>query len=251
MSSPYEDTRKLLEWQKDLGGSFLPLDEHRDTGDRHGLARQSPFDRIISLIPADSPLLAMSTLEEVARYVSETILVPIDEARLNPVPGAGNPNADLMLIGEAPGADEDRKGEPFVGRAGQLLNQILEAIDFNREDVFIGNILKSRPPNNRDPLPEEIEAHIPILYRQISLIKPRLILCLGRVAAQTLLHNRMPLGKMRGTFQDFCGLQVLVTYHPAALLRNRQWKRPAWEDVQLLRKRYDELIDSAEPNSKT
>ncbi|GMQ83095.1 MAG: uracil-DNA glycosylase [Rhodothermia bacterium] len=201
----------------------------------------SPYTRIENLIPTESPLNRLSTLEEVARFVASTMLTPLDETRTNPVFGVGNPNADLLVIGEAPGADEDKQGEPFVGRAGQLLTKILQAIGFERNDVYIANILKSRPPNNRDPLREEIEAHIPILYKQIALIRPKLILCVGKTAGTSLLNLNTSLAKMRGVFHDYHGLPVLVTYHPAALLRNPNWKRPTWEDVQLLRAHYDEL----------
>lgn len=201
----------------------------------------SPYARIERLIPTESPLHRLSTLEEVANFVATTVLTPLDETRTNPVFGVGSPTADLLVIGEAPGADEDKQGEPFVGRAGQLLTKILQAIGFERNDVYIANILKSRPPNNRDPLREEIEAHIPILYKQIALIQPKLILCVGKTAGTSLLGLNTSLAKMRRVFHDYHGLPVLVTYHPAALLRNPNWKRPTWEDVQLLRTHYDEL----------
>jgi len=199
------------------------------------------YDRIEALIPEDSPLCGMTTLEEVKAWVAATELIELDSTRINPVFGVGNPQADLMVIGEAPGADEDQKGEPFVGRAGQLLTKILQAIGFERTDVYIANILKSRPPNNRDPKPDEIRAHIPILHKQIALIQPKLILCVGRTSGTSLLGIDSSLKAMRETFHDYHGIPVLVTYHPAALLRNPNWKRPTWEDVQLLRKRYDEL----------
>jgi DNA polymerase len=202
----------------------------------------SPYNRIHSLIPEDSPLRRMSTLEEVEAYVRETVLIPLDKVRKNPVFGVGNPDADLMVIGEAPGADEDAQGEPFVGRAGQLLTKILEAIGFARSDVYIANILKSRPPNNRDPLPGEVEAHVPILYKQISLIRPKLILSVGKTSGNSLLGSQSTLGALRQKFHDFHGIPLLVTYHPAALLRNPQWKRPTWEDVQMLRERFDGLV---------
>ncbi len=202
----------------------------------------SPYERINSLIPSDSPLHNMDTLEEVSAYVANTVLIPLDEQRKNPVFGVGNPISDIMVIGEAPGADEDNQGEPFVGRAGQLLNKIMGAIHFNRKDIYIANILKSRPPNNRDPHPDEIAAHIPVLYKQITLIQPKIILCVGKTAGNTLLQKKSSLGSLRGKFNDFYGIPVMVTYHPAALLRNQHWKRPTWEDVQLLRARYDELV---------
>jgi len=147
-----------------------------------------------------------------------------------------------MLIGEAPGEEEDKQKEPFVGAAGKLLNKILAAIDFDRDDVYIANILKHRPPNNRDPLQEERQRSLPFLLKQIELIDPKLILCLGKVSAQTLLKSNQSLGKMRGRFHNFMDkYELLVTYHPAALLYHPKWKRPTWEDVQMLRERYDEL----------
>lgn len=199
------------------------------------------YARIAGLIPEDSPLLAFATLDEVRAWVAATELIELDATRINPVFGVGNPQADLMVIGEAPGADEDKQGEPFVGRAGQLLTNILNAIGFERSDVYIANILKSRPPNNRDPKPDEIRAHIPILHKQIALIQPKLILCVGRTSGTSLLGMDSSLKDMRGTFHDYHGIPVMVTYHPAALLRNPNWKRPTWDDVQVLRKRYDEL----------
>ncbi|HYM21239.1 MAG TPA: uracil-DNA glycosylase [Candidatus Kapabacteria bacterium] len=168
---------------------------------------------------------------------------PLHKTRTNFVFGVGNPNAKVMVIGEAPGADEDKKGEPFVGRAGQLLDKMLLAINFPREEVFIANILKSRPPGNRDPLPSEVEACEPYLWKQIDIIKPKMILCVGRIAGTNLLKNGIDtLAGMRGKVFDFRGAKVMVTYHPAALLRNPNWKHGAWEDLQKFRKLYDELV---------
>lgn len=182
------------------------------------------------------------TLEELKKLCEEAEVLKTDLDDTNLVFGVGNPDADLILIGEAPGAEEDKQGEPFVGAAGQLLNKILEAINFQREDVYIANILKHRPPNNRNPLPEERKRSLPFLLRQIDLINPKLILCLGKVSAQTLLDNDNTLSSMRGKFHTFRGqYELMATYHPAALLRHSKWKRPTWEDVQLLRERYDEL----------
>jgi DNA polymerase len=165
----------------------------------------------------------------------------LGSTRKNFVFGVGNPNSKLVLIGEAPGADEDEKGEPFVGRAGQLLNKILAAVQLRREDVYICNILKCRPPNNRDPIPDEVEACEPFLKKQLEIIKPKLILCLGRIAGQTLLKTNVTLTELRNNIYLYEGIKVMVTFHPAALLRNPNWKRPAWEDVQKMRKLYDEL----------
>ncbi len=158
--------------------------------------------------------------------------------------GAGNPQADVMFIGEAPGADEDRLGEPFVGAAGELLTKILAAINFKREDVYICNILKCRPPQNRDPLPEEVALCKPYLLKQIELIQPKIICCLGRVAAQVLLERTDALAQLRGQWIPFRGAHLMVTYHPAALLRNPEYKRPTWEDVQRLQQLYLELMSN-------
>lgn len=189
-------------------------------------------------------LSSVTTLEEL-RLVCETAEeLRTDLPGTNLVFGVGNPDADLMLVGEAPGENEDIQGEPFVGKAGQLLTDILKAIRFRREDVYIANILKHRPPNNRDPLPEERRRSLPYLHKQIELVNPKLILCVGKVAGSTLLglDEKTPLNTMRGKFHAFREThELMVTFHPAALLRNPTWKKDTWVDVQLLRKRYDEL----------
>ena len=183
-----------------------------------------------------------NTLDELEALCQKADVLHTDLDDTQLVFGVGNPDADLMIIGEAPGAEEDKQGEPFVGKAGQLLNKILGAINFKRDDVYIANILKHRPPNNRNPKPEERERSLPFLLRQIDLINPKLILTVGKVAAQAMLDKKTSLSRMRGEFHTFRGkYELLATYHPAALLRNSKWKRPTWEDVQLLRKRYDEL----------
>jgi DNA polymerase len=181
------------------------------------------------------------SLVDLNNMICECQKCALGKTRTKFVFGVGNPNADAMLIGEAPGRDEDLQGEPFVGRAGKLLNDILKAVHFAREDVYIANILKCRPPNNRDPLPGEMETCIPYLHKQIDLIKPKIILCLGRVAANGLLDKKLSLGQLRESTYDFNGIKVVVTYHPAALLRNPNWKRGCWEDVKEFRKYYDEL----------
>lgn len=187
-------------------------------------------------------LSGCQSLEELKTLCARADVLHTDLDGTNLVFGVGNPQADLMIIGEAPGEQEDRQGEPFVGKAGQLLNKILAAINFSRDDVYIANILKHRPPNNRNPLPEERKRSLPFLMKQIELVNPKLILCLGRVSANTLLDNDQSLKNMRGRFITYRDQYLLmVTYHPAALLRNPNWKRPAWEDVQLLREKYDEL----------
>lgn len=187
-------------------------------------------------------------IAELNSQIKDCIKCNLCETRKNFVFGTGNERADVMVVGEAPGADEDEKGEPFVGRAGKLLTDILKAIDFSREEVFICNILKCRPPENRNPSPEEILKCEPYLLKQIELIKPKFMLCVGTFAGQTMLRVKEPLGKMRGkiynlTFGDI-KVKTMVTYHPAALLRNPNWKRPTWEDVQLFKKEYDKEKDN-------
>ena len=164
--------------------------------------------------------------------------------RKNFVFGSGNENADVMFVGEAPGAHEDEQGQPFVGAAGKLLTRILNAIDFSRDEVYITNILKCRPPNNRDPQPDEIDACDAILKEQIRLVQPRLICALGRVAAQALLKQNSSIRSLRGRFHDYHGVKLLVTYHPSGLLHNPAYKRPTWEDMQMLRKEYDRIVQS-------
>jgi uracil-DNA glycosylase len=146
-----------------------------------------------------------------------------------------------MVIGEGPGKDEDETGEPFVGRAGRLLTDILKAINFEREEVYIANVVKCRPPGNRTPMLSEMKECIPYLERQIEIIKPKLILCLGLTAAQSLLDKRDSLGNFRNSDYSFKGAKVVVTYHPAALLRNPHWKKDCWADVQKFRKLYDDM----------
>ena len=149
--------------------------------------------------------------------------------------GVGNPNADLMFVGEAPGADEDIQGEPFVGRAGQLLTKIIEAIDLKREDVYIANVIKCRPPGNRNPEPDEVEQCEPFLFRQIDSIKPRVIVALGKFAAQCLLKTDAPITRIRGREFTYRDAVLIPTYHPAYLLRNPSAKRDVWEDMKRVR----------------
>ncbi len=182
------------------------------------------------------------SLDEIAKAVGACTKCGLYKGARNPVPGEGNPNAELMCVGEAPGATEDETGRPFVGQAGQLLTKILAAIDLKREDVFIGNVLKHRPPGNRNPLPDEVRACSPYLIRQIELIRPKVILALGLFAAQTLLETKLTIGKLRGQVHRYYGVPLIVTYHPAALLRNPSWKRPTWEDVQLARRILDDAV---------
>ena len=187
----------------------------------------------------------LDSLAGVARAVASCTRCPLYSTATNPVPGEGSASAELVIVGEAPGATEDETGRPFVGAAGQLLTKILGAIQLAREDVFICNVLKHRPPGNRNPRPEEVTACSPFLVRQIELIRPKVLLALGTFAAQTLLETKLSIGKLRGQIHQYYGVPLIVTYHPAALLRNPSWKRPTWEDVQLARR----ILDRASPGA--
>ena len=178
-----------------------------------------------------------AALAKLAEKASVCRACQLAEGRQNVVFGSGDPDADLLFIGEGPGAQEDRQGLPFVGPAGELLTKIIEAIDRTRDRVYIANIVKCRPPRNRDPEPQEVAACREYLERQIELIRPRVIVALGRVAAQTLLGNDLPLGRMRGEWHLVSAVPTMVTYHPAALLRNASFKRPVWEDMKQVRDR--------------
>jgi len=198
----------------------------------------SPFASRLSAI--NEEWVGATSLESLKQMICNCQKCPLGRTRNKFVFGVGNPNADVVVIGEAPGADEDATGEPFVGMAGQLLTKILAAINFSREDVFICNILKSRPPGNRTPERSEVDQCIPYLYKQLDLIKPKFILAVGLTAANGLLNKKASMRELRGKVHDYHGITMIVTYHPAALLRNPQWKRPTWEDVQHLRRLYDE-----------
>lgn len=182
------------------------------------------------------------TIQELKEKIENCKNCLLGETRHNFVFGSGNPNADIMVIGEAPGADEDAQGLPFVGRAGMLLTKILEAINLTRDEVFICNILKCRPPQNRTPVSSEVDECEPYLKKQIELIKPAFILALGLTAVDTLLKTKHKMGETRGKILNYHGIKMLVTYHPAALLRNPNWKRETWEDVKSLRRMYDEFL---------
>lgn len=184
----------------------------------------------------------VTSLEQFNTKICGCMKCALGATRTNFVFGSGNANADIMVIGEAPGADEDEQGLPFVGRAGQLLTKILESVELGRDDVYICNILKCRPPNNRKPLASETDQCEPYLWKQIELIKPKFILALGLTAANTLLKNKESMTQLRGRIHDYQGIRTIVTYHPAALLRNPDWKKHTWEDVKFLRKLYQETL---------
>jgi len=178
----------------------------------------------------------VSALDPVLAELGDCRRCPLGGLRHRLVFGEGNPCAELVFVGEAPGADEDAQGRPFVGRAGQLLTKIIAAMGLKREDVYICNILKCRPPGNRNPLPDEIAACEPFLIRQIEAIRPRVICALGSFAAHTLLKSEAPISVLRGRFHRYQGIPLMPTYHPAYLLRNPGAKKQVWEDVQTIMK---------------
>jgi len=176
-------------------------------------------------------------LTKVIQEMANCQLCPLGKTRKNLVFGVGNPYARIVFVGEAPGADEDEQGLPFVGRAGQLLTDIIvKGMKLERKDVYICNILKCRPPNNRNPLPDEISKCEPFLKKQLQIISPKIICALGTFAAQTLLKTDIPISALRGRFHSYEGIKLMPTYHPAYLLRNPSAKKPVWEDVQMIMK---------------
>jgi len=215
--------------QKDLFGELIIT--AADAG-----ASGAPAPPAAAFTYPDEPWAKAASLTALNDAICDCLKCALGPTRTKFVFGVGNPDADVMFIGEGPGADEDAKGEPFVGRAGKLLDKIIEATGMKRAEVYICNIVKCRPPNNRAPLPAEEETCTPYLMKQIELVRPKFIICLGRTAAQWLLKTTDGLSAMRGRFHDFHGSRLLVTYHPAALLRNPEWKRPTWEDMQMLMK---------------
>lgn len=239
--NPYLEAMAIPQWRRrDRAASavlparaeVVPVAEADDPGE--GAPRQSPA------ASADSPEVAGLDWQQLQAVVAQCTACALHATRQHTVFGVGDPHARLMVIGEAPGSDEDRQGEPFVGRAGKLLDAMLLAIGFQRQQVFIANILKCRPPDNRDPRPEEVLQCQPYLRRQIELVRPAVILAVGRIAAQNLLDCSSPMKAMRGKTYSYAdtGIPVVVTYHPAYLLRSPQEKRKAWQDLQLARQIY-------------
>jgi DNA polymerase len=229
---------KSLNLQKEIFGDELFISKKKRTT---SIVKEptSLFEEP-ALFPEEKEAWEKTTsLDELEKLICNCTKCRLHEKRNKFVFGIGNPNADVLVIGEGPGAEEDKQGLPFVGRAGKLLTDMLKAIKFEREEVYIGNVVKCRPPENRTPLPDEMETCMPYLKKQVELIKPRLILCLGLTAAKGLLKKRDSLGELRKSIFDYGGAKVIVTYHPAALLRNPHWKKDCWEDLKKFRKLYD------------
>jgi DNA polymerase len=246
---PIEDVRTAVQHKNAQSGETgeikpdkMKLDTMRPEEAKPDEGEQEEVMPTTFTMPISDDWREATSLQVLNERICECLNCKLGATRTKFVFGVGNPNADVLVIGEAPGADEDAQGEPFVGRAGQLLNKILEAIDFKREDVYIANIIKCRPPENRRPEPDEVEQCEPYLHKQIECIQPRLILALGLTAVNTLLKGNFKMGDIRGKQLNFRGVPMIATYHPAALLRNPEWKKVAWEDVKLLRRLYDEGV---------
>ena len=209
---------------------------------------QAPGGQILFQVEAQSPSSQSPThsggitLEELHSKILRCTRCGLARTRHNVVPGEGVPHPDVFVIGEGPGYDEDMQGHPFVGKAGVLLDKMLHAIDLDRHtNCFIGNIIKCRPPENRNPFPDEQDACFPFLETQIHILKPKMILCLGKVSIEKLMNQSISINASHGQFFEYNGITVMATYHPSALLRNQELKRPAWEDLKGFKRRLDEI----------
>ncbi|MBM3211938.1 uracil-DNA glycosylase [Candidatus Poribacteria bacterium] len=220
--------RSYLEDQQQLGFTLIPKDESEDSGSQQKPGQSPKIPEIVNY----------ENMEGIRKAVQVCERCQLCKTRKNVVFGTGDENAKLVFVGEAPGEDEDLQGKPFVGRAGQKLTQIIEAMGLKREQVYITNVLKCRPPGNRNPLPEEIKVCEPFLINQLKLIKPKIICALGTFSAQTLLRTDQRISLLRGRFHTYQGIKVMPTYHPAYLLRNPKFKRDVWEDVQKIMAEY-------------
>ena len=253
-----EDIRAFLGHQKMMGVEAISMSAGQQTGGSGCHSRESGNLTDVNACTR-SPLTTAGMTEglvSIRTDLGNCTRCNLHKGRNNIVFGVGNPHAELMFIGEGPGADEDEQGIPFVGRAGQLLTKIIQAMGIKRDDVYIGNIVKCRPPNNRNPEPDEIDTCIPFILKQIAVIQPKVIVCLGAIAAKALLNTEVPISKLRGkiiewpsgsvnliskspreiALQELKPCKVIPTYHPAFLLRNPNMKRPVWEDMQVVMK---------------
>ncbi len=215
-----------LEFFRDIGVATLDL------------SRPKPAPESAPALAPEISVAEPAGLQVIRHEIGDCQRCKLAPTRMNIVFGSGNPNADIVFVGEAPGSDEDEQGLPFVGRAGQLLTKIIECIDpgnLKREDVYICNILKCRPPNNRNPEPDEITACSPFLRKQLAAIRPKIVCCLGKFAAQYVMQSEVPISKLRGTFHDMDGMRVIATFHPSYLLRSPDKKREVWDDMKAIR----------------
>jgi uracil-DNA glycosylase family 4 len=239
-----EDLRKYVEYQRALGIEYIvrkakKVDVKKPSIEEDEIRTKQPvkatIDANLQLNIFDSTS-KKQTLEEIKEEIGDCTRCKLHEGRTNIVFGEGNPKARLVFVGEGPGRDEDIQGQPFVGRAGQLLTKIINAMGLKRSDVYICNVVKCRPPANRTPEQDEIATCRQFLIKQLRAIDPAVIVCLGSIAAQSVLNTKRKLGELRGSFHTYGHARLMVTYHPAALLRNPGFKKPLWEDMQLVMK---------------
>jgi DNA polymerase len=247
----YDEIATQLEFYRDIGVTHLDVPlaaPPRVRPEAHAKAARSarpaaPLDSskdsLLEILHGSTPMTHsrkdVGSLEGVLEELGDCQRCALAGSRTHIVFGAGNPSAQLLFVGEAPGAEEDRQGLPFVGRAGQLLTRIIESIGMSREEVYIGNVLKCRPPGNRNPEPVEVETCSPFLQKQIEAIQPRVVCCMGTFAAQTVLGMNTPISRLRGKFYEIGGIRYMATFHPAYLLRNPEKKREVWEDMKKIR----------------
>jgi DNA polymerase len=224
----HDEIIQQLEFFRDIGIESISLAK----------VTRLPVAQVVAeevIMPPPSPASAGETLEAIRADIGDCQRCKLAPTRTHIVYGSGNPNAELVFVGEAPGFEEDQQGLPFVGAAGQLLTKIIESTGVKREDVYICNILKCRPPNNRNPEPDEVFSCSPFLKRQIASIQPKVVCCLGKFAAQTMLRSGDSITRLRGQFHDIDGMRVIATFHPAYLLRSPEKKREVWEDMKQIR----------------
>jgi len=225
--------RRHLQRRQRAGLGLLPKAEQRTAEPTINGANELLRDREVELFAEPAQGSGAATLEELRAAIGDCRLCKLCSGRTNLVFGVGNPRARLMFVGEGPGRDEDRQGEPFVGRAGQLLTDIItKGMGLKREDVYIANVVKCRPPDNRNPEPDEVATCEPFLKKQIDLIRPEIIVGLGKFAVQTLLQSKVPISKLRGNWHRYLGIKLMPTFHPAYLLRNPADKKLVWEDIK-------------------
>lgn len=235
----FEKIENLFKYHKELG---VPIFVSDDISNPKSKKLNTEFiDYYLKNI--DEDFIQAKSISQLDEMINQCQKCPLGKTRTKFVFGVGNPSADIVFVGEAPGADEDAQGEPFVGRAGKLLTETLKKIGLQREEVYICNILKCRPPNNRDPLPSEVEKCEPYLLKQLSLIKPKIIVALGRIAGNTLLRKNETLTNLRKNIYNYYEIPLFVTFHPAAILRNMGWKSTFEEDLIKMKNYYNSLME--------
>ena len=235
-----EQTHLLLQLRDLVTGLRHYLEEQRAMG-LEGWPKSSTLSPKSAPVASRAPVASSPTLEDVREELGDCRRCKLHSSRTNIVFGTGSPKARLVFVGEGPGRDEDLQGMPFVGLAGQLLTKIIQAIQLSREEVYIANIIKCRPPGNRNPEPDEIRACEPFLIKQLGVIRPKLICALGTFAAQTLLKTEEKISLLRGRFHRYQGIPIMPTYHPAYLLRNPHFKKDVWEDMKKIKGEYEQL----------